>query len=143
MIHIAARVIWVISLGTGEDLVSPLLLRLTWWLSFYLSLLGLLYLLVQTFRRYVDKPGRIWNELNRNSYGVYIIHVIVIGVIALPLLNSTMPALLKYLILTVSVYGASNLIVSLYRWAATSIKTINRPKTFDSSQSDRVGQTAE
>jgi hypothetical protein len=128
MIHIAARVIWIISLGTGEELVSPLLLRLVWWLSFYLSLLCLLYLLVQTFWRYLDKTGPIWGELNRNSYGVYIIHVIVIGLIALPLLNSTMPSLLKYLILTVSVYGASNLIVSLYRRAVMSLKAINQPK---------------
>jgi hypothetical protein len=122
MIHIAARVIWLISLGSGEDLFSPVVLRLIWWLSFYLSLLCLLYLLVQTFWRYLDKTGPIWNELNRNSYGVYIIHVIVIGMIALPLLNSTMPSLLKYLILTISAYGSSNLIVSLYHRVVTSIK---------------------
>ena len=57
-----------------------------------------MYVMVETFWRYFDKTGRIWSELNRNSYGVYIIHVIVIGVIALPLLNSAMPSLLKYLI---------------------------------------------
>ncbi len=116
-IHIFARVMWVISLGSSEGLFSPLVLRLIWWLSFYLSLLGLLYLLVQTFWRYFDKPGRIWNELNQNSYGVYIIHVIVIGVIALLLLNTAIPSILKYLILTVSTIVASNLIVSLYRRA--------------------------
>jgi surface polysaccharide O-acyltransferase-like enzyme len=128
-IHIAARVIWLISLGPSEDLFSPPVLRLIWWLSFYLSLLGMLYLLVQTFRRYVDKTGKIWDELNRNSYGVYIIHVSVIGMIALPLLNSTMPSLLKYLILTVLVYGASNLIVSLYRRVVMSIKAMAQSKT--------------
>jgi hypothetical protein len=31
--------------------------------------------------RYLDRPGRLWNELSRNAYGVYIIHVIVIGAI--------------------------------------------------------------
>jgi len=137
-IHIAARIIWLISLGSGEDLVSPPVLRLIWWLSFYLSLLCLLYLLVQTFWRHVDKTGPIWKELNRNSYGVYIIHVIVIGVIALPLLNLSIPSLLKYLILTASAYLTSNLIVSLYRRAVTSIKAMNQPKFAKGSPSLRV-----
>jgi fucose 4-O-acetylase-like acetyltransferase len=140
MIHISARIIWVISLGSGEDMFSPTTLRIIWWLSFYLSLLSMLYLLVQTFWRYVDKPGKIWDELNRNSYGVYIIHVIVIGVIALPLLNSAMPSFLKYITLTVLAYLASNLIASLYQRTVTSTKTINRPKIFSSSQSNQAGQ---
>ena len=54
-------------------------------------------------------------SLNKSAYGVYIIHVIVIGGIALPLLNSTMPSLLKHLTLTVLAYGASNLIVYGFR----------------------------
>ena len=78
--------------------------------------------MVQSFWRYLDRSGRIWTELNRNSYGVYIIHVIVIGAIALLLLNVSVPAELKYLILTVSAYVACNLIVSLYRRAVTSLK---------------------
>lgn len=85
-------------------------------------MLILIYLMVQTFWRYVDKAGRVWSELNKNSYGVYIIHVIVLGVIAVLLLNSGMPSLLKYLTLTVSTFLVCNLIVSLYRRAVTLIK---------------------
>jgi hypothetical protein len=48
--------------------------------------------------------------------------VIVIGAIALPLLNSTMPSLLKYLVLTVSTYLAGNIIILLYRQAVAKIK---------------------
>ena len=107
-------------------LISPVVDKLVLWLSFYLSLLSLLYLLIQTSWRYLDKPGRIWNELNRNSYYVYIIHVIVLGGIALLLLNSVMPSLLKYLTLTVSTFLASNLIISLCRRAVTSIRAINQ-----------------
>jgi surface polysaccharide O-acyltransferase-like enzyme len=80
----------------------------------------MLYLLIQSFWRYLDRTGRIWSELNKNSFYVYIIHVIVLGVIALLLLNLALPALLKYLILAVSTILASNLIVSLYRRAVTS-----------------------
>ncbi len=101
--------------------ISPLY-RLIWWLSFDLSLLCMLYLLVQSFWRYLDKTGRTWDELNRNSYGVYIIHVIVIGVFGTLLLNLNLPALVKYLILIASTYLGSNLIVSLYRRAVTARK---------------------
>jgi fucose 4-O-acetylase-like acetyltransferase len=138
-IHIFSRVFWVLSMGTLGGLVSPLADRFIWWLGFYLSVLCMVYLLVQTFRQYLDKPGKIWTELNRNSYGVYIIHVIVLGVIALPLLNSAMPALLKYLTLTVLTYVASNLIISLYRRATARIKIINQPKIF--GKSNQVGLT--
>jgi peptidoglycan/LPS O-acetylase OafA/YrhL len=36
--------------------------------------------MVESFRLYVTKTGSLWQTLNRNSYGVYIIHVIVIGI---------------------------------------------------------------
>ena len=98
----------------GSFLISPVVDRLIVWLAFHLSLLCLLYLSIETFRRYLDKPGRIWNELNRNSYYVYIIHVIVIGAIALPLLNSAMPSFLKHLVVTVSTFMVCNLII--YFW---------------------------
>ena len=87
-----------------------------------LAQLGLVYLSVQSFWRYVDRTGQIWNELNRNSYYVYIIHVIVLGVIALLLLNVAMPSLLKYLTLTVATFVACNLIVSLFRRAADRVR---------------------
>jgi peptidoglycan/LPS O-acetylase OafA/YrhL len=94
--------------------ITPLY-RLIWHLSFYLSLLCLMYVMIESFWRYFDKTGRLWSELNKNSYGVYIIHVIVIGVFGTLLLNLNLPALVKYPLLIVLTYGGSNLIVSLYR----------------------------
>ncbi|MBW7992016.1 MAG: hypothetical protein FVQ84_18650 [Planctomycetes bacterium] len=82
--------------------------------------------MIETFWRYLDKPGKIWNELNKNSYYVYIIHVIVMGGIALVMLDTAIPSLLKYLILTVSTYAACNLIVSFYRKVITSEIFTNR-----------------
>jgi fucose 4-O-acetylase-like acetyltransferase len=104
------------------SLISPVVDRLIYWLSFYLSLLCLMYVLIETFWRYVDKTGRIWNELNKNSYGVYIIHVIVLGCIALVMLNINIPSLLKYLILTVSTFVVCNLIISFLRSLVQIIK---------------------
>ena len=109
-------------LSPGNFLFSAGIDKLLLWLSFSLSLLCLVYLMVETFWRYIDKTGKIWNELNKNSYGVYIIHVIVLGLIALLLLNSTMPSLLKYLTLTLTAFLVSNLIISLYRKAVSEIK---------------------
>ena len=85
------------------------------WLSFYLSLLGLLYLLMMVFKHYLNRPGNIRGELNQNSYNVYIIHTIVLGVIAAAMLGAAIPAVLKLLILIASTYVVSNLLVYFYR----------------------------
>ena len=114
-VYTVLLIIWL--LNPNFMLVSPIVGSLVFWLSFCLSLLCLVYLTVETFRFFLDRPGRIWNELNKNSYYVYIIHVIVLGGIALALLNTSLPSLSKYLILSVSTYVASNVIVSLSRRA--------------------------
>lgn len=107
--------------------VTPLY-RLVWHLSFYLSLLCLMYLMIETFWRYFDKTGRIWSELNKNSYGVYIIHVIVIGIFGTLLLNLNLPAVVKYPVLVTLTYVVSNLIVSVYLSLVQTLKSyLNKP----------------
>ena len=101
--------------------ITPLY-RLIWWISFHLSLLSLLYAMVVTFWLYFDRTGRISSELNKNSYGVYIIHVILIGVFGTLLLNLNLPALVKYPVLIILTYGVSNLVVSLYRALVQSLR---------------------
>jgi fucose 4-O-acetylase-like acetyltransferase len=102
--------------------VSPVY-RLIWWSSFYLGLLGVLYLMIQSFWRYLDKTGKVWRALNRNSYGVYLIHVILIGVFGTLLLNLDLPGVVKYVLLIISTYLGSNLVVSLYRSVARKLKS--------------------
>ncbi|MCJ7581571.1 MAG: acyltransferase family protein [Candidatus Aminicenantes bacterium] len=94
-----------------SEIVDALLIRF----ALLLSMLCLLYLIINTFRFFLNKPGKIRKELNKNSYNVYIIHVIVMGGIALTMLDMEIPSLLKHLILTVSTYIVCNLIVSFYR----------------------------
>ncbi len=91
------------------------------WFNFHLSLLCLMYLVINTFRYYLDNNGKIRNVINNNSYNVYIIHTVVLGGIATAILNSAIPSLLKYFILVVSTYIVSNLLVYFYR-------TIIKPK---------------
>jgi surface polysaccharide O-acyltransferase-like enzyme len=109
-------------LNPGAVIVSRVIDRVIVWFLFHLSLLSLVYMMIQTFWLYFDKPGTLWGELNRNSYGVYLIHVIVLGAIALLLLDSSLPSILKYLLLAVSTFLASNLLLSLFRRAAASIR---------------------
>ncbi len=104
----------------GEFIVSPIIDRLILWFCFHLSLFCLVYVMIETFRRYQNRQGKIRNELNENSYYVYIIHVIVMGGIAAIMLNTAMPSLLKHVVLTVSTFAASNVIVSLLRKVSAS-----------------------
>jgi glucan biosynthesis protein C len=122
-IHIFARV-YPFFYPEGFS-ITPLY-RLIWWLSFDLSLLCLMYLMIASFWRYLDNTGRLWSELNKNSYGVYIIHVIVIGVFGTLLLNLNLPALVKYPVLILLTYLVSNLIVSVYRSLVEAMKSSTR-----------------
>lgn len=114
-VYLVFLIVPVVSPGTV--IVSRVVDRVVVWFCFHASLLSLVYLMIESFRRYLDRPGRIWTELSANSYYVYIIHVVVIGGIAAAMLSLPVPALLKYLVLTVSAYAASNLIVSVSRRA--------------------------
>jgi len=99
----------------GSYIFSEVIDIILLWLGFHLSLLCLLYLMVATFRYYLNRQGKMLKVLNENSYNIYIIHVIVMGCIALIMLNTTIPSLLKYLTLAASTWVLSNLIVSFYR----------------------------
>jgi fucose 4-O-acetylase-like acetyltransferase len=109
--HIFARLIPFFSEGFT---VTPIY-RLMWWISFDLALLCMMYVMIETFRRYFDKTGKIWSELNRNSYGVYIIHVILIGVFGTLLMKLGLPVYVKYPLLIILTYVGSNLLVSAYK----------------------------
>ncbi len=107
--------IFPVVFNPGGFVFSRIVDRTIVWFCFHLSLLCLVYGVVQTFWRYLDRPGPIWSELNPSAYHVYIIHVIVLGLIAMLLLNTAMPSVLKHFILAASTYVACNLIVMLSR----------------------------
>lgn len=110
-------VFWILYLflNPGSFVFSGIIDRVALWISFHLSLLSLIYLLVNTFRFYFNRQGAIRRELNRNSYNVYIIHTIVLGAVAITMLDVQLSSLVKYLILTAGTFALSNLLVSVYR----------------------------
>ncbi|MEM7051420.1 MAG: acyltransferase family protein [Acidobacteriota bacterium] len=103
-------------INPGKVLVGEVADRVILWLFFQLSLLCLVYAVIETFRRYGAKPGgKMTTALVKSAYGVYIVHVVVLGGLALLLLELAWPSLLKYLILTFLAYAVSNLLVTGYR----------------------------
>ena len=116
--HIFAR-LWPFMVP-GFDYTAPFY-RFLWWLSFDLTLLSIMYVMIISFWLYLDQSSKVWAELNRNSYGVYIVHVIMIGIFGTLLLGFNVPAVVKWILLIILAYGGSNLVVSLYRWLKTAI----------------------
>jgi fucose 4-O-acetylase-like acetyltransferase len=98
-------------LRPGSFIVSAAADGLLLWLSFDLAMLALLYCWVATFARFANHSGRLARMLSSLSYGVYIVHMIPLGLIALALLHTGLPALVKYPILAVTSWIATNMIV--------------------------------
>lgn len=85
------------------------------WTAYALSMLALLYLLVGGFQRWGRGRGRVMRVLADNAYGVYVLHVPLLGGLALVLLPVGVPSLLKYVAVALGTYGLGNLLVSAYR----------------------------
>ena len=83
--------------------------------SLLLSMFSFLYIFIHVFRFRFNNNNRIMSELSKNSYSVYIIHMVVIGVIALLLTNVSMPAIIKFFMVAILTFVVSNIMVSAYR----------------------------
>jgi len=101
--------------GRNHFYFSNMTDRFIYYISSLLSMLCFLYISIHTFRSNFNKSNRIIEELNKNSYQVYIIHMIVLGAFATILVYIPMPAIFKYLILTILTFIISNIIVYGYR----------------------------
>lgn len=104
-------------LRPGQYLVSLPVDLLALWCASHLSMLSLLYLAIATSWFWWNRQGRLGKVLNENAYAVYIIHLPVMGAIALALLNTGIPSLWKYVLLTASTYVVCNMLAYGYRRA--------------------------
>lgn len=73
-----------------------------------------LHVLMYPFQKYLNKPIAFFDRLNRNSYYVYIIHMIVMGLVSLFLVKVPAPVFVNYLLVIIATYLVSNFVVSLY-----------------------------
>ena len=106
---------------------SSLIDRLLYYISLLFSMLSFLHIFIYTFQKSFNNTNNLFNHLNRNSYVVYIIHMIVLGVIAVLLMSISLPTVIKYLVLSVLTFAVSNIIVYAYRSIFTkpvTMKTI-------------------
>lgn len=107
----------LITPGRNYFFVSSFVDRTTYYVTALLSMFSFLYVMLHSFRFSLNKTNRLMEALNRNSYAVYIIHVIVLGLLALLMVPVALPAFVKFLLLAVLTFVASNLLVSIYDWA--------------------------
>ncbi len=105
----------IIDPGREYYFVSELVDRLIYYISVLLSMLSFLHVFIYIFRYRFNKSGFLMHQLNKNSYSVYIIHMIVMGLSALVLLPLPVAAMVKFLLLTTITFIVSNLIMYLYR----------------------------
>ncbi|MCD4770434.1 MAG: acyltransferase [Bacteroidales bacterium] len=105
----------IIEPGRNYFFISMFIDRLFYYSSMLFSMFSFLYIFIYVFRFKLNRSNLLMNELNKNSYAVYINHMIVMGVFALLLINVSMPATIKFLILTVLTFVITNILVYAYR----------------------------
>ncbi|MCG8307018.1 MAG: acyltransferase family protein [Cytophagales bacterium] len=98
-------------------IVSEFVDKMVYYLTTLLSMMGILYISIHIFRFNFNKINAVMKYLNKSSYAVYIIHMIVMGMIALVLRHFQFPGGVKFVILTSMTYVISNAIaIAYYRW---------------------------
>lgn len=101
--------------GRNYYFISSFMDRVIYYTTALLSMFSFLHILIYAFRSYINKENRIMAQLNRSSYQVYIVHVPVLGVIALTMVGFPLPGMVKFLILAALTFTMSNLLVLAYR----------------------------
>ncbi|WP_299584281.1 acyltransferase family protein [uncultured Sunxiuqinia sp.] len=119
----------LITPGRNYFYISEFTDRILLYSSALLAMLSFLYVLIDVFRFRFNQTNTLLQQLNRASYAVYIIHMIVLGLLATALLPLGIPAFLKFLLLTILTFSISNLLVYAYqlskqkRLTSTSVAT--------------------
>jgi len=124
LLTLAVSVFTVVALNLFFNMISPdrnyyfvseLVDRIAYYITMLLSMLSFLYVFIYLFRFHFNKSNRLMSQLNKNSYQVYIIHVVVLGAIAVPMMHLNIPAFVKFIVLTIATFAVSNILVYLYR----------------------------
>jgi len=103
--------------------ISDFVDRVFYYASALLAMLNFLHVLIHAFRFNLNKTNNVLSELGRNSYSVYIIHMIVLGVVALAMMNMPVHGGIKYVLLSSLTFLLSNMII--YSWHKARQKSIN------------------
>ena len=77
--------------------------------------IGMILGIVVLFRRYLAAPSRLLKALEGNLYGIYLIHLFVVIGLQVALVNTGLPALVKFTIVVVGTLVVSFPIIALLR----------------------------
>ncbi|WP_163710151.1 acyltransferase family protein [Mangrovibacterium lignilyticum] len=94
--------------------ISGLVDRFIYHATAMLSMLCFLYVLLYSFRFSLNKTNGVLSQLGRSSYTVYIIHTVVLGLLALVLLKLNIPSWIKFIVLAGTTFVVSNFLI--YAW---------------------------
>ena len=83
--------------------------------SMLLLMFTFLYIFLYIFQSRLDRPLSWMKGFNANSYYIYIVHMVVLGLITWILVGIHLPVAVKYVLLAVLTFLVSNLLVSLYK----------------------------
>jgi surface polysaccharide O-acyltransferase-like enzyme len=108
-------------LSGGKYIISKTPHMFIKWVWFYLSLLSMLYIFVKSFQLYLNRQGKVGEILNSSSYHVYIVHMAVLGILAVCLLRLNLHPMLKFLLLTLGTWILSNILSVVYRAAKRAV----------------------
>ncbi len=109
--------------GRNYFFISDFADRMVYYSSAILAMLSFLQVLIHVFRFNLNKTNAVLSELGKNSYSVYIIHMIVLGLIALAMIHLPVHGGIKYVLLSGFTFLLSNMIV--YSWKKIGQKSIN------------------
>ena len=88
-----------------------------------LTMLSLGYILIDLFILKFNKSSNLMKVLNKGSYNVYIIHMVIIGFVATLLIDSNMNTYLKFSIVTIASFIICHTIIYFYYKIKNSMKT--------------------
>lgn len=120
----------MITPGRNYYFISEFIDGIAYHITFVISMLSFLYVLIHVFRFKFNGINPIMKQLNSASYNVYIIHMIVIGVLALILINLPIAAFFKFIILSIFTFIISHLIVYGYQQSKQKIFTMKTSLIF-------------
>jgi len=109
--------------GRNHFFISDFADRLVYYSSAILAMLSFLQIFIHAFRFNMNKTNAVLSELSKNSYAVYIIHMIVLGVIALALGHLPIHGGIKYVLLSGFTFLLSNMII--YSWRESRRNSVN------------------
>ena len=113
----------LITPGRNHFYVNEFVDRVLYYSSALLSMFSFLYVSIHVFQFHLNKINVFITQLNKSSYSVYIIHTIVLGVIATALLPYPIPPFIKFLLLAITTFVVSNLLI--YTFQQAKQRTIN------------------